>query len=86
MFLSQAKEELIRSDTYASVFMSGSGSTLVCLGAHNLEENPGFEKESPDQDWLAVLIEPVNRKQNEWYQKSTGVSDKIETGDYIEKK
>ena len=50
-----------------------------------MEENPGFEKESPDQDWLAVLTEPVNRKQNEWYQKSMGVSDKIESGDYIEK-
>ncbi|QDZ20390.1 4-diphosphocytidyl-2C-methyl-D-erythritol kinase [Chloropicon primus] len=68
--LLKAKEELIASDKYASVFMSGSGSTLVCLGAHDLDENPSFEKETQDQDWLAVLTEPVNRTAGQWYEKS----------------
>ena len=64
----QAKEELIESDLYSSVFMSGSGSTMVCLGSHALDEAPRFEEESND-DWLAVMTQPVSRQKGsgEWY-------------------
>ena len=70
----QAKEELIATGSYASVFMSGSGSTMVCLGAHDIDTNSKFQAEGrgpKDEDWLAVMTTPVNRKVGEWYQNET---------------
>ena len=54
--------------------MSGSGSTMVCLGAHDIDTNSKFQAEGrgpKDEDWLAVMTTPVNRKVGEWYQNET---------------
>jgi len=87
--LAQAKEELIGSGLYSSVFMSGSGSTMVCLGSHALDEAPRFEEESGD-DWLAVMTQPVSRTKGsgEWYKKSLvidSIHDLPEADKFIEK-
>ena len=54
--------------------MSGSGSTMVCLGAHDIDTNSKFQAEGrgpKDEDWLTVMTTPVNRKVGEWYQNET---------------
>jgi len=67
--LEDCKKELIATGEYDSVFMSGSGSTMVCLGQHLIKEDSHFEKKS-GEEWLAVLTQPVNREKGKWYQKS----------------
>ena len=84
--LAKAKEELIAGGKYSSVFMSGSGSTMVCLGSHMLDDNPQFEIESMD-DWLAVMTQPVNRDKGTWYEKPVElyVTEGTEDDDYVRK-
>ena len=77
--LREAKQELIASELYDSVFMSGSGSTMVCLGTSVLAENHQFQKKTSDE-WLGIITQPVNRKKGgEWYDESRFVD--IEEGD-----
>jgi hypothetical protein len=75
--LQDVKKELIATGEYESVFMSGSGSTMVCLGNHLIQEDTNFERESKD-DWLAVLTQPINREdRSKWYEPSflTDIAD-----------
>jgi 4-diphosphocytidyl-2-C-methyl-D-erythritol kinase len=57
---------------YDSVFMTGSGSTIVCIGS---DEVPEFLAEEPQ--YRDLFISParfITRKPGEWYEKSTEYS------------
>lgn len=57
---------------YDSVFMTGSGSTLVCIGS---DEVPGFLAEEPQyRDLFISSARFITRKPGSWYEKSTEYS------------
>ncbi|KAG2441337.1 hypothetical protein HYH02_009930 [Chlamydomonas schloesseri] len=66
--LAALKERLIESGQFRSVFMTGSGSTIVCFGSDAV---PAFLKEEPQ--YKDLFISParlITRKPNGWYEHS----------------
>lgn len=60
--LAELKVKLISSGMYTSVFMSGSGSTIVCVGA---DEAPPWAAQAGL--FVAPGVRLITRKEGEWY-------------------
>lgn len=60
--LEQLKQRLIATGLYGSVFMTGSGSTMVCTGS---DEVPAFVAE--DESLFVRPARLITRQEGEWY-------------------
>ena len=65
--LAALKERLQAEDRYTSVFMTGSGSTLVAVGS---DYRPEWLKEPQYQDLFVTSARLITRSIDKWYSKS----------------
>jgi 4-diphosphocytidyl-2-C-methyl-D-erythritol kinase len=66
------KEELQQVPGFTQVLMSGSGSTIFCIGSP--EDKEAFMKEFGEREDLQVFFsEFINRKEGEWFERPKGV-------------
>ena len=62
--LLSAKEALLGEGIYDAVFMSGSGSTMVGLGSHDL----GARVRAGREDWIVERTHPISRTEDAWFE------------------
>jgi len=63
--LKQLKDKLQEEGDFDVVFMTGSGSTLVCVGS---DKPPEFLSEAPYDDLFISPARLITREQDKWYQ------------------
>ena len=63
--LKQLKDKLQEEGDFDVVFMTGSGSTLVCVGS---DKPPEFLSEVPYKDLFISPARLITREQDKWYQ------------------
>lgn len=62
--LKELKEKLISEGDFESVFMTGSGSTIVCFGSDKV---PGFLSDEEYNDLFVSPARLISRNDGEWY-------------------
>lgn len=66
--LKQLKEDLEKVKGFQHVMMSGSGTSIFCIG--NPEDREAFEKKFGTREDLQVFFaEFINRPEGEWYER-----------------
>jgi len=65
--LGELKERLIAEGSFQAVFMTGSGSTIVCFGSDDV---PAFLSEEKYRGLFVSPCRLISRKPGEWYTKS----------------
>lgn len=65
--LLELKERLIKEGNFEAVFMTGSGSTIVCFGSDTV---PEFLKEAPFKDLFIHSARLIAREPGQWYMPS----------------
>lgn len=61
------KERILEEDNdkFSAVFMTGSGSTIVCAGSHEI---PEFLLQDKYSDLFIMPAKPLIREQGQWYE------------------
>jgi len=74
--LSNLKQRLLDEESYQAVFMSGSGSTMVCWGSHSVPAWLSGSATDPPSDvghTFVAKCHPITRSEGSWYQPLTSL-------------